>query len=619
MIFKNYRCAKISQVVPADITLKRAIETDKSSTIPSSLQKCYETGRIDAFKLNWKEGMPRQPHIYWDSDVAKVLEGAANILSIYPDAELEAEYDRIIDLIVSSQQSDGYLNSYYTTVEPEKRWSKLWLNHELYCAGHLIEAAVAAYEQLGKTRLFDAMCRYADYIDTVFGPEEGKKKGYPGHQELELALVRLYHATKNEKYFKLAKFFIDERGKSPNYFMEVEKAPAQNVFNIQAHKPVREQTEAVGHAVRAVYMYSGMADVAAISKDEELFRACETLFDNISKKRMYITGGIGSSFFGETFTIDYDLQNSSLMYAESCAAMGFVRFASRMLNATGDGKYAEIIEKAIFNGVLSGISLSGDRFFYTNYLEVDDNTKIYNHGAKERQKWFDCSCCPTSYCRFLPETLQYVWSANDDELRLNIPIANTYKSAFGDIEVESLYPYGGKIRIIIKSSDTFKFAVRIPQWCRKYTLCLNGAEITDKAVQNYITFDRTWQSGDVIELELDMPVEVMRSNLKITSNAGRIALMRGPVVYACESVDNPDGIANMRIDVKAGFELAEAQGLGEKIIAVKGRAVYETASDTESLYYAGELIRKEGTFTAIPYHLWQNRGAANMAVWIREL
>lgn len=619
MIFKNYRCAKISQVVPADITLKRAIKTDKSSTIPSSLQKCYETGRIDAFKLNWKEGMPRQPHIYWDSDVAKVLEGAANILSIYPDAELEAEYDRIIDLIVSSQQSDGYLNSYYTTVEPEKRWSKLWLNHELYCAGHLIEAAVAAYEQLGKTRLFDAMCRYADYIDTVFGPEEGKKKGYPGHQELELALVRLYHATKNEKYFKLAKFFIDERGKSPNYFMKVEKAPAQNVFNIQAHKPVREQTEAVGHAVRAVYMYSGMADVAAISKDEELFRACETLFDNISKKRMYITGGIGSSFFGETFTIDYDLQNSSLMYAESCAAMGFVRFASRMLNATGDGKYAEIIEKAIFNGVLSGISLSGDRFFYTNYLEVDDNTKIYNHGAKERQKWFDCSCCPTSFCRFLPETLQYVWSANDDELRLNIPIANTYKSAFGDIEVESLYPYGGKIRIIIKSSDTFKFAVRIPQWCRKYTLCLNGAEITDKAVQNYITFDRTWQSGDVIELELDMPVEVMRSNLKITSNAGRIALMRGPVVYACESVDNPDGIANMRIDVKSGFELAEAHGLGEKIIAVRGRAVYETASDTESLYYAGELIRKEGTFTAIPYHLWQNRGAANMAVWIREL
>ena len=619
MIFKDYRCVRINQVIPSDIVLKRAIETDRTSTIPSSLQKCYETGRIDAFKLNWKEGMPNKPHIYWDSDVAKVLEGIANILSLYPDAELEAEYDKIIDLIVSSQQSDGYLNSYYTTIEPDNRWSKLWLNHELYCAGHLIEAAVAAYEQLGKTKLLDAMCRYADYIDTVFGPEENKKKGYPGHQELELALVRLYHATGNEKYFKLAKFFIDERGKEPNYFTEVEKAPAPNVFNIQAHKVVREQTEAVGHAVRAVYMYSGMADVAKISKDETLFRACEILFDNISKKRMYITGGIGSSFFGETFTIDYDLQNSSLMYAESCAAMGFVRFASRMLNATGDGKYAEIIEKAIFNGVLSGISLSGDKFFYTNYLEVDDNTRIYNHGAKERQPWFDCSCCPTSFCRFLPEILQYIWSANDDEIRLNIPVANTYKSAFGDIEVESLYPYDGKIRITIKSSDTFKFSVRIPQWCKKYAITLNGAEVSEKAVADYITFDRKWQSGDMIEIALDMPVVVMRSNFKVTSNAGRIALMRGPVVYACESVDNPDGISNMRIDSKAGFELVKAEGLPENVIAVKGRAVYETAADTEALYYAGDIVFKEGTFTAIPYHLWQNRGAANMAVWIREL
>ncbi len=618
MSLKNYRFAQISKVSPKDVILKRAIETDKSSTIPSSLAKCYETGRIDAFKLNWKEGMPNKPHIYWDSDVAKVLEGIANILSIYPDAELEAEYDKIIDLIISSQQQDGYLNSYYSTIEPEKRWTKLWLNHELYCAGHLIEAAVAAYEQLGKTKLLDAVCRYADYIDSVFGREEGKKRGYPGHQEIELALVRLYHATGNEKYFKLAKYFIDERAQEPHYYKEVEKVPDANCLNIQSHKPVREQTEAVGHAVRAVYMYSGMADVARISNDEELFRTCEKLFDNITQKRMYITGGIGSSFFGEVFTIDYDLQNSSLMYAESCAAMGFVRFASRMLNATGDGKYAEIIEKAIFNGVLSGISLSGDKFFYTNYLEVDDNTKIYNHGAKERQKWFDCSCCPTSFCRFLPETLQYVWSESDDEVRLNIPIANSYKSSFGDIEVESLYPYDGKIRITVKTAGDFKFAVRIPAWCKKYNLSLNGAAVTDAAVVNYVTFNRSWQNGDVIELELDMPVNVMRANFKITNNTGRIALMRGPVVYACESVDNPDGIANMRIDTDGGFELAAADGLPENVVAIKGKAVYEEAPDTDSLYYTGNLIRKNGTFTAIPYHLWQNRGAAKMAVWIRE-
>lgn len=618
MNFKNYRCAEISKVSPEDVILKRAIETDKKSTIPSSLAKCYETGRIDAFKLNWKEGMPNQPHIYWDSDVAKVLEGVANILSIYPDAELEAEYDKIVDLIVSSQQKDGYLNSYYTTIEPEKRWTKLWLNHELYCAGHLIEAAVAGYEQLGKTKLLDAVCRYADYIDSVFGREEGKKRGYPGHQEIELALVRLYHATGNEKYFKLAKYFIDERAQSPHYYKEVEKVPEANCLNIHAHKPVREQTEAVGHAVRAVYMYSGMADVARLSNDEELFRTCEKLFDNIIQKRMYITGGIGSSFFGEVFTIDYDLQNSSLMYAESCAAMGFVRFASRMLNATGDGKYAEIIEKAIFNGVLSGISLSGDKFFYTNYLEVDDNTKIYNHGAKERQKWFTCSCCPTSFCRFLPETLQYIWSTSDDELRLNIPVANNYKSSFGEVEVKSLYPYDGKIRITVKTAGDFKFAVRIPAWCKKYNLSLNGVKVTDAAVANYVTFNRSWQNGDVIELELDMPVNVMRSNFKITNNMGRIALMRGPVVYACESVDNPDGIANMRIDTEGGFELVAADGLPENVVAVRGKAIYEEAPDTDSLYFSGSLIRKNGTFTAIPYHLWQNRGAAKMAVWIRE-
>lgn len=619
MKFKDYRFAEISKVTPADPILKRAIETDKKSTIPSSLAKCYETGRIDAFKLDWKEGMPNKPHIFWDSDVAKVLEGVANILALYPDAELEAEYDKIIDLIVSSQQSDGYLNSYYTTIEPENRWTKLWLNHELYCAGHLIEAAVAAYEQLGKTKLLDAVCRYADYIDTVFGPEEGKKRGCPGHQELELALVRLYHATKNEKYFKLAKFFIDERGKSPNYFHTVENVAESYLVNMQAHKPVREQTEAVGHAVRAVYMYSGMADVAKISNDEELFKACETLFDNISKKRMYITGGVGSSFLGEVFTMDYDLQNGSLMYAESCAAMGLVRFASRMLNATGDGKYAEVVEKAIFNGVLSGISLSGDKFFYTNYLEVDDNTRIYNHGAKERQPWFSCSCCPTSFCRFLPETLQYVWSAGDDEIRLNIPIANTYRSAFGDIEVESCYPYDGKIKVNVKTSGKFKLAVRIPQWCRKYTVSLNGSKVSDAPVQNYITFDREWQNGDIIDIDLDMPVAVMRANFKITNNMGRIALMRGPLVYACETVDNPDGIANMRIDSSQEFTLGKAEGLSEGVVTICGKAYYEKSPAEDELYFSGDITVSEGRFTAIPYHLWQNRGAANMAVWIREL
>ena len=617
MNFRHYRCSKINKVVPADPILKRAIDTDRTSTIPSSLKKCYETGRIDAFKLEWKPGMPNEPHIYWDSDVAKVLEGIANILSIYPDSELEAEYDKIIDLIVSSQQPDGYINSYYSSVEPENRWTKLWLNHELYCAGHLMEAAVAGYELLGKTKFLDAMCRYADYIDTVFGVEEGKKKGYPGHEEIELALIRLYRATKNEKYFKLAEYFVNQRGQEPNYYKEVEHISDDGCLTQQAHKPVREQTEAIGHAVRAVYLYSGMADVAGIADDDSLFEACERLFDSISKRRMYITGGIGSTFSGEALTVDYDLHNGSLMYAESCAAMGLVRFASRMLNLTGNGKYAEIIEKAIFNGVLSGISLSGDKFFYTNYLEVDDNTALYNSGSKERNPWFFCSCCPTSFCRFLPETLQYIWSENDDEIRLNLPVANKYDSPLGEFEVSSNYPYDGAIKVAVNTSGTFKFSIRIPQWCNGYSVTLNGEKVDTPPEMNYLTFDRTWNTGDVIEYRLEMPIVPMRSNFKITNNMGRIALMRGPVVYACESVDNPDGIANMIIDLSSGFELTKAEGLPESAVAIQGKAFYETSPDPDALYFSGTPAVREGSFKAIPYYLWQNRGPSKMAVWMR--
>lgn len=619
MDFKNYRRPQLNKVTPDDFILKRAIETDKNVTIPASIAKCYETGRIDAFKLNWQEGQPNKPHIYWDSDVAKVLEGIANILSIYPDEELEAEYDRIVSLIISSQQPDGYINSYYTTVAPEKRWTVLWLNHELYCAGHLMEAAVAGYELLGKKDFLDAMCRYADYIATVFGREEGQIRGYPGHQEIELALVRLYHATGNEKYFKLAEFFINERGQEPNYFNTVENAPMVHCANRQAHKPVREQDEAFGHAVRMVYMSAGMADVAGIAGDEELFNACEKIFNSIVNRRMYITGGIGSSFMGEALTVDYDLQNGSLMYAESCAAMGLVRFASRMLNLTGDGRYAEVIEKAIFNGVLSGISLAGDTFFYTNYLEVGDNLQTYNSGAKERQPWFNTSCCPTSYCRFLPETMQYIWSVSDDEVRLNIPIANTYESHLGTFEVKSVYPFDGSIKVTVKNSGKYKISVRIPQWCKKYSMYLNSEKVDVSPVANYVTFDRQWQAGDVIEYTFDMPVVLMRSHLKVTNNAGRIALMRGPLVYALETIDNPDGIYDLLIPEKQEFSIVPASDLGENIVAVTGKALREKSADSEALYFSGESEFTECVFTAIPYYLWQNRGRSDMMVWIRSV
>ncbi|MBQ9777136.1 MAG: glycoside hydrolase family 127 protein [Lentisphaeria bacterium] len=617
MEFKNFHFPQINSITPQDGVLKDRIESGRTGTIPASLAKSYETGRIDAFKLNWKKGDPDQPHFFWDSDVAKVLEGIANSLSLHPDKELEAEYDKIIDLIASAQQPDGYLNVYFTVVEPEQRWKKISETHELYCAGHLLEAAVAGYTLLGKRKFLDVMCRYIDYIDTVFGAEEGKLRGYPGHQELELALIRLYEVTGNKKYADLSKFFIDERGKEPHFYRDVQKhEPVYGLIEVQSHKPVREETKAVGHSVRAVYMYSAMADQARIYNDEELFNVCEKIYRNITGKRMYITGGIGSTFHGEAFTTDYDLSNGTSMYAESCAAIGLVRFAGRMFNITGDGKYVDTVERAIFNGILSGISLDGKKYFYTNYLEVDDNYFPYNAGARERQPWFWCSCCPTNFCRFLPEMLQYLWSESDDEVTLNIPAATTFKSRFGEISVQSLYPYDGAVSVTVNADGKFKLSCRIPNWCKGATFLLNGEKQEIGAQNGFVTFDREWKKGDKIEYMLPMPVEVMRSNSKVTGNNGRIALMRGPLVYACETVDNPQGVANMIIPAEQEFKLAEAAGLPAGTVAITGEALYESKS--EELYSSEPPTLTNGKFTAIPYALWQNRGKANMAVWIRE-
>ena len=617
MDFKKLHFIPLNKVKIKDSVLSQRIESGRTGTIPSSLAKSYETGRIDAFKLEWKEGAPNKPHFFWDSDVAKVLEGIANSLSLHPDQELEAEYDKIVDLIASAQQPDGYLNVYFTVVEPELRWKKISETHELYCAGHLLEAAVAGYTLLGKRKLLDVMCRYIDYIDSVFGREEGKMRGYPGHQELELALIRLYEATGNKKYADLSKFFIDERGQEPHFYRDVQKyVTPYGLMSNQAHIPVREQTEAVGHSVRAVYMYCAMADQARLYNDTELFDVCERLYRNITEKRMYITGGIGSTFHGEIFTTDYDLSNGTAMYAESCAAIGLARFAGRMFNITGNGKYADTVERAIFNGILSGVSLDGTRYFYTNYLEVDDNYFPYNAGARERQPWFWCSCCPTNFCRFLPEMLQYLWSESDDEITLNIPVANTYQSRFGELTVESLYPYDGAISVSVNTAGKFKLSLRVPGWCKGATFLLNGGKQDVEIVNGFVTFDREWQMGDKVEYMLPMPVEVMRSNSKVTGNNGRIALMRGPLVYACETIDNPSGVANMIIPAEQEFRLAEAENLPNGTVAITGEALYEQKS--EELYSNEPPTLQKGAFTAIPYALWQNRGAANMAVWIRE-
>ena len=615
---RKFNRPAVCDVRPADPVFAQRINACIEGTIPATMAKTVETGRLDAFRLNWQEGNDKKPHIFWDSDTAKVLEGMAYCLALRPDPELEKAYDEWVDLICSAQQEDGYLNTYFTQIEPENRWKYLSWAHELYCAGHLMEAAVAGYECLGKRKLLDCLCRYADYIDSVFGLEEGKRRGWPGHQEIELALIKLYRATGNERYLKLSSYFINDRGTEPNLFkIETNGSNYGNGEQWQVHKPVREQETPVGHAVRAVYMYAGMADVADEENDVSLLAACDRLFEATRSGKMYVTGGIGSSFYGEKFTIPYDLTNSSLMYAESCATIGLAQFALRMFNITGNNKYLEVMELALYNGALSGISLKGDAYFYTNYLEVDENLQTYNAGAKERQPWFGCSCCPTSYARFIPQLGTFLWSAGENGISMNIPAACHADLKLPDgrtvsCKVEGAYPYDGAVRIIMETAGNYQLTLRIPAWCRKHSIKVNGNEVAERIIS------RSWNAGDVVELDLEMPVSVIRSNSKITGNNGRIALKRGPVVYALEQVDNCAPVREIVIDTAAGFQLIPTpDGLPEGTVAITGNAFREYLKDGDSLYTDEAPVVEPVTFKAIPYALWQNRGANNMAVWVR--
>ena len=618
---KNTSPLKWNKCRITDDVLALRMKMAHESTIPSSIERCYETGRIEAFKHNWQEGMPNRPHIFWDSDVAKVIEGIAYEIALNPDEALEDEMNRIVDLIVASQLPDGYLNSYFSHVDPENRWKNINEWHELYCAGHLIEAAVAHYEATGKRNFLDAMCRYTDYIITVFGHGENQIPAYPGHEEIELALCKLADVTGEQKYFDLAKYFIDERGQAPNYFTEVEgKLPDRKHLRrpfgtkpevFQAHIPVREQTEAVGHAVRAGYLYAGMADVANGSGDEELLKVCEKLFDNIAGKKMYITGGIGSTKVGEAFDKEYLLPNATA-YAESCAAISLALFANRMLNITGEMKYAEVVEKTIYNGILSGISLSGNHYFYKNMLEVTPETPY----EKVRQPWFNTSCCPTNFCRFLPQLGSFVWSESAEGVRLNIPVQSSIDSNGRRISVKSNYPYDGKITVTFDAPCDFTFACRIPDWCRRAEIKLNGE--CQSISGNSPEWKRSWQSGDTIEICLDMPVEVLRAHTGVISDSGKIALCRGPLVYAIESPGEDGQLWRYVIDANQKFELVKAEGLPEGTIGIKGKALCEVPR-SGSLYSTEKASFEEGSFTAIPYALWQNRGPATMQVWTREL
>ncbi len=618
-----YRTPSVGEIELKDSFLAPRVELGYTSTIPSSVKRCRETGRINAFTLAWKEGMPDKPHPFWDSDVAKVVEGMAYMLKLHPeDKKLRKELDEITDLIISAQQKDGYLNTYYTTVDPEKRWTNIFDMHELYCAGHLMEAAVAHFEATGERKFLDCMMRYADYIDSCFGTEPEKKHAYPGHEEIELALCKLARASGNSRYLKLARYFIDERGKKPNYFSEKEEVhhSAAELAARQMHLPVREQKDAVGHAVRAVYLYSGMADIAEAFQDESLLQAAVRLFDSIAEHRMYITGGIGSTKAGEAFTGDYHLPNDT-NYSESCASIGLALFARRLLNITGDSRFADVMEQVLYNGALSGLSLSGDRFFYQNPMEyINPSARNGGNFVPVRIPWFDCSCCPTNYCRFLPQLGTFTWAESEDGVVMHIPAAGSVRLGKYSFEVKSAYPYDGNATIHVLCSGNFSLKIRIPAWSgNNYEISVNGKQIPRQDFvmeKGYVILHRPWKSGDEVKLSLSMKFTFMRANSHISCNAGKTALMRGPLVYAFEEQDNGADLPDMGLFLDQAIISEPAENLPEGTVSAHIQGFVCKSANESSLYAPWDCSVEKRTVIGIPYALWGNRNPGKMAVWL---
>ncbi|MDR1324857.1 MAG: glycoside hydrolase family 127 protein [Treponema sp.] len=578
--------------------------------------------------------------VFQDSDFAKWIEAAAYSLVWRPDPDLEKTLDHTIDIICNAQQSDGYLDTYYIINGMDKRFTNLKDNHELYCFGHLLEGAIAYYEATGKRKLMDALIRYADCVDRNIGPEEGKVHGYPGHELAEMALVRLYAITKDEKHLKLAHYFIDERGKRPYFFAleecrnngngSPEDAGEQYHYH-QAHKPVREQRVAEGHAVRAMYLYAGMADLARLTNDKELIAACEALFANVSKRQMYITGGIGQSAYGEAFSYDYSLPNDTV-YAETCAAIGLAFFARRMSAIAPRGVYADVLEKTLYNGIISGMSLDGKTFFYVNPLEALPEACLkdqrMSHVRIERQKWFGCACCPPNLARIIASLGSYIHSENAGAVYTHLYVGSEAKASPGGtdltISIETNYPWEGlvNIRFNLKEAARFRYGLRIPGWCRNYALKLNGADAAFTVEDAYAVFNREWKDGDSISAAFDMPVTFVQANPKVREDVGKTAVMRGPVVYCLEEADNGKELCRLHVGQAANISVKYEKALleGVTLISMTGKREKDWAED--ELYRAIEdsamSAMEDKTLRFIPYYAWTNRSPGEMTVWVNR-
>ena len=566
--------------------------------------------------------------VFQDSDIGKWLEAVAYSLTTHPDAALERTADEVIELLEAAQREDGYLDTYFIVKDPKNRWKCLRDCHELYCAGHLLEGAVAYWQATGKDRFLNVMRRYVDYIATVFGRGEGQMRGYPGHEEIELALCKLYDVTGEKKYLDLAAYFIDERGRNPKYFLEELKTrgdafhwegnDAQGMEYFQAHAPVREQTEAVGHAVRAVYLYSGMADVAMRTGDEGLLEACRRLYRNIADKRLYVTGAIGSTYIGEAFTFDYDLPNDTA-YAETCASVGLIFFMKRMLEADGAAEYGDMMERALYNTVLAGMAMDGKSFFYVNPLEVfpeaDEKDPSKRHVKTVRQKWFACACCPPNVARLLADLGSYIYRRKGSAVTADLFIGSRLALPGGaELIQTSEVPFGGKVTFTLRgAAQGFSLRVRCPEWAEGVT-CTAPC----RKENGYIAIQKDWQDGDSVTLVFGMEPRRIYANPLVRQDAGKVCLMRGPLVYCLEEADNGANLHLLRLPEGEPVEAVRGEGalFGMTLLRAKGRRFVPHGS---RLYAPDRQGREEETrLTFVPYFAWGNRDKGEMAVYVRE-
>jgi DUF1680 family protein len=594
------------------------VQRNLDVTLPHCFRECEITGRISNFdKAAGKMAGDHEGYMFNDSDVYKVLEAAAYSLQYKRDPAVEKKCDDIINRIAAAQQPDGYLYTYYTVrKELNLRHTNEANMHETYCAGHLIEAGVAYFQATGKRKLLDVSIRLANYYDRLYGP--GKRHEATGHEEIELALVKLYRLTGEQRYLNLARFFVEERGHATG------GRTLQGEYS-QDHIPVRQQREIVGHAVRAMYLYCAVADLAAITGDKGYIRTMDSIWPDVTERKMYITGGIGPSGSNEGFTTAYDLPNDSA-YAESCAAIALALWNERMTLLYADSKYADVVERCMYNGLLSGISLKGDTFFYVNPLGT--------RGGQRRQSWFDCACCPPNLARFLPTVGGLVYATTDADLYVNHYMGNTGRMAVGKTPVTvaqaTIYPWDGHVTLTVSPTrpKSFTLRLRVPGWCQgpttsetlyrikgkpasgAVTVSVNGKSVTPvRIAKGYALISRTWRKGDVVTYNMPMPVRRVHANPKVKYDTGKVALQRGPVVYCLEDVHNAGRARHMAVPPDAPITAKVRPNLLGGVAVLSGSCVSQASMQDAAA---------PAKFTAVPYYAWDNRELGGMAVWLPE-